>query len=593
VREETLLQSDSEIAALGQQARDLAVSVETVREETLLQSDTEIEELKLEARTLALSVEKSRLETLMESERATRNLNEELEQRVRALRQSNQTLQALIQTTPLAIITLDHQLRVTMWNPAAEVMFGWKESEVLGKPLPIVPPDQQKAFERSINYEFRPDKATAHELFLCHKTGALVDVSLWTAPVTDANDAIVGSLGLFVNMTERKSLEAQLRQAQKMEAVGRLAAGVAHDFNNLLTVILGYSELFLTELPADDPGREAMEQIHRAGERAASLTRQLLAFGRKQILAPVVLDFNSLVTEIEKMLARLIGADVELITTLQPGLGHVKVDPGQVEQIIINLAVNARDAMPTGGRLTIQTTNTVLSTAQVRQHGELAPGPYALLTVSDTGSGMDEATKARIFEPFFTTKETGKGTGLGLATVFGIVKQSGGFIEVDSTLGSGSSFRIYLPQIHEAAQLKEIELGLVKMPRGSETILLVEDEVRLRELAQLVLEAGGYKVLSVGNGAEAMQVCHEYAEVIHLLFTDVVMPKMSGRQLAEVLVPSRPSLKVLYMSGYTDDTMMRHGIQDAATNFLPKPFTPLALARKVREVLDGTAGRAP
>ena len=334
-----------------------------------------------------------------------------------------------------------------------------------------------------------------------------------------------------------------------------------------------------------------MEQIRKAGERAAALTRQLLAFGRKQILAPVVLDLNSLLTEIEKMLRRLIGADIELTTILQPGLGRVKVDPGQIEQIIMNLVVNARDAMPTGGRLTIQTHNTVLSELQVRQHPDLPPGPYTLLAVSDTGSGMDEATKARIFEPFFTTKEVGKGTGLGLATVFGIVKQSGGFIEVDSALGSGSTFRIYLPQIREATRLKEADHGLVKMPRGMETILLVEDEDGLRELAQLILEASGYKVLSTRNGGEAVQVCHEYADDIQLLFTDVVMPKMSGRQLTDLLVPSRPNMKVLYMSGYTDDTMVRHGIQDAGTNFLAKPFTPVALAQKVREVLDGTNGR--
>jgi two-component system, cell cycle sensor histidine kinase and response regulator CckA len=729
-REETLLQSDSEIAALGQQARDLAASVENVREETLLQSDTEIKGLKKQARNLALSVEKSRIETLMQSDMVTRKLNEELEQRVQSLRQANQTLQALIQTTPLAIITLDQRSHVTMWNSAAEQMFGWKECEVLGQPLPIVPADQKEAFVQSIHYEFRPEKATAHALRLCHKTGSLVHVNLWTAPVTDAGDAIVGSLGLFVNVTEnkrleeqsrraeeavrqsearkdailrvsldaiitmdhegmilsfnpaaerifgyaakeaigksvaelliplalrprhqeglasfmktgtglildkrvempglradgsefpaeltitripvdgpplftgflrditeRKCLEEQCRQSQKMEAVGQLAAGVAHDFNNLLTIIVGYSELLLCKLPVADPNRDPLGQIRKAAERAAGLTRQLLAFGRKQILAPVVLDLNSLMTEMDKILRRLIGEGIELKTVLQPALGPVKADPGQIEQIIMNLVINSRDAMPTGGLLTIQTGYTVLTEAQVRQHPETHRGPYTLLVVSDTGHGMDQATKTRIFEPFFTTKEVGKGTGLGLSTVFGIIKQSGGFIEVDSALGSGSTFRIYLPQIPEAtlnqSGREESEHGLVKMPRGAETILLVEDEGGMRDLAQLVLEASGYKVLSTRNGGEAVQVCHEYADAIHLLFTDVVMPKMSGRQLTDLLVPSRPSMKVLYMSGYTDDTMVRHGIQHAETNFLPKPFTPVALAQKVREVLDGTNG---
>jgi len=265
----------------------------------------------------------------------------------------------------------------------------------------------------------------------------------------------------------------------------------------------------------------------------------------------------------------------------------VKADPGQVEQIIINLVVNARDAMAQGGRLTIQTQDTVLSELQVRQNKELPSGPYTLLALSDTGCGMDAATKARIFEPFFTTKEVGKGTGLGLATVFGIVKQSGGFIEVESALGSGSTFRVYLPQIQEMVRPKRADAAQVKMPRGVETILLVEDEEGLRGLAQMVLEASGYKVLSARNGAEAVRICYEYADVIHLLFTDVVMPKMSGRQLTDLLSPSRPTMKVLYMSGYTDDTMVRHGILDAETNFLCKPFTPVVLAQKVREVLDG------
>jgi PAS domain S-box-containing protein len=512
-----------------------------------------------------------------------------------SLRQSNQTFQALIQAAPLAIITMDRHSHVTVWNAAAEQIFGWKDTEILGRPLPLVPEDEQEVFKTASLHASQVGVEKGREFRLLHKNGSLLDVNLWTAPVLDALGLIVGRMDLFVDVTERKSLEAQFRQSQKMEAVGQLAAGVAHDFNNLLSIILGYSELILAKLPAADPGREPLQQICNAADRAAALTRQLLAFGRKQILAPVVLDLNARVAELDKMLRRLIGEHIELRIVLQPVLGRVKADPGQVEQLIMNLVVNARDAMPTGGHLTIQTDNTALSELQILEHAELPPGPYALLTVSDTGTGMDEATKSRIFEPFFTTKEIGKGSGLGLATVFGIIKQSGGFIEVDSALGSGSTFRAYLPQIREATRLqgsshRNSTHSLANMPRGVETVLLVEDEDGLRELAQLILKASGYKVLSTRNGDEAVHVCQGYADVIHLLLTDVVMPKMSGRQLTDLLAPSRPSMKVLYMSGYTDDMMVRHGIQDEGTNFLPKPFTPAALTQKVRDVLDGTNG---
>ena len=407
-------------------------------------------------------------------------------------------------------------------------------------------------------------------------------------PLRGAAGEIVGAVNMVIDVTQTRQLESQLRQSQKMEAVGQLAAGVAHDFNNLLTIILGYSEIAINEMPAAGPGREHLTQIHRAGERATGLTRQLLAFGRKQILSPVVLDLNSLLTEIEIMLRRLIGADIELITILQADLGCVKVDAGQFEQVVINLAVNARDAMPTGGRLTIQTSNVILTELQNRQHMDLPAGSYALVEVSDTGRGMDGATKRHIFEPFFTTKEIGKGTGLGLATVFGIVKQSGGFVEVDSALGTGSTFRAYFPQIHEEHGFEEDDRFPVRLPKGSETILLVEDEDGLRELALLFLESRGYKVLSARSGGEAVQLAYEYEDAIHLLFTDVVMPMMSGRQLSDLLLLSRPSMKVLYMSGYTDDTMIRHGVHHGGSNFLSKPFTHSALAQKVREVLDGT-----
>jgi PAS domain S-box-containing protein len=512
-------------------------------------------------------------------------------------------LQLHIERMPLAYILFDADFRIKDWNSTAERIFGYTRDEMLGTGPPYekyVPsscwPEGEETRKR-----IRRGDMEAHSINEnLTKDGRTITCQWSNTPLMDDAGTFVGLLCLAQDITERKSLEDQFRQAQKMEAVGQLAAGVAHDFNNLLTVILGYSELFLSKLPsncdADRAAREPMVQIRRAGERAAGLTRQLLAFGRKQILAPVVLDLNALVTETEKLLQRLIGANTELTCNLQPGLGRVKADPGQVEQVIMNLVINARDAMPTGGRLTLQTSNIVLSESLARRHcGQNASHTdcnFTLLAVTDTGTGMDEATKAHIFEPFFTTKEVGKGTGLGLATVFGIVKQSGGFIEVESTAGSGSSFRIYLPQIDEAVRLKETNHDL-SMPRGKETILLVEDQDGVRDLARVILEECGYKVLSTQNGGEAVRVCYEFVDVIELLFTDVVMPKMSGRQLTDLLVPFRPNMKVLYMSGYTDDTMVRHGIQDVGMNFLAKPFTPLALTRKVREVLDGANQKAP
>jgi two-component system, cell cycle sensor histidine kinase and response regulator CckA len=513
------------------------------------------------------------------------------------LRISEQRFRNLVMALPAAVYTTDATGLITLFNEHAVELWGrrpelgkdrwcgsWKLLRSDGSPLPLdqCPMAVTLREGRGIRGE---------ELIIERPDGSRAHVLPHPEPLHGAAGEIVGAINMVLDITQMKELEDRFRQSQKMEAVGQLAGGVAHDFNNLLTVILGYSEIFLMRLPPGDPGREPMAQIRNAGLRAAALTRQLLIFGRKQILAPVVLDLNVLLHEIEKMLGRLIGEDVELATILEPELGRVKVDPGQIEQLIMNLVVNARDAMPTGGRLTIQTHNTKLSELQVRQNPDLLACPYAVIAVSDTGSGMDEMTKAHIFEPFFTTKEVGKGTGLGLATVFGIVKQSGGFIEVDSAPDAGSTFRVYFPQVGETVRLKDSNHDIVLMPKGGETILLVEDEDGLRELAQMVLTAGGYTVLSARNGGEAIQVCQDHAESIHLLFTDVVMPRMSGRELVELLTPSRPGMKVLYMSGYTDDTMVRHGIHEAETNFLFKPFTPIALAQKVREVLDGPDGQ--
>jgi two-component system, cell cycle sensor histidine kinase and response regulator CckA len=385
--------------------------------------------------------------------------------------------------------------------------------------------------------------------------------------------------------------EDHLRQSQKMEAVGRLAGGVAHDFNNLMTIVMGRSELLMTGLQEADPLRRNADEIKRTAERAVALTQQLLAFSRKQVLMPKVLDLNVVVANMDRMLRRLIGEDIDLVTVLGPALERVRADPGQLEQVIMNLAINARDAMPSGGKLTIETANVHLDLAYARKHAAVAPGPYVMLSVSDNGTGMDADTQSHIFEPFFTTKDQGKGTGLGLATVYGIVKQSGGYIWVYSEPGWGTTFKIYLPRIGDAAESPE-PVHPATQPRGSETILLVEDEDGVRELTREILAMNGYTVIAARHGAEALEVCQQYSGEIALILTDVVMPQMSGHALMERIKPVRPSLKVLYMSGYTDKAVVRHGMLAGDVAFLQKPFTPDTLARKVREALDSPAGPA-
>jgi two-component system cell cycle sensor histidine kinase/response regulator CckA len=504
-----------------------------------------------------------------------------------ALRETNQTLEAVVEASPLAMWVVDPDGTVKMWNPAAERIFGWRRDEALGHPLPIVAADHSEESRRIRERGLRGEAVVGVEVQRQRKDGARVEISESTAPMRDAGGAVLGVLAIAADITERKQLEAQLRQAQKLEALGGLAGGIAHDFNNLLTVIGGRSQIAAWDLPPDSKVRHHLDLITQTVERAAGLTRQLLAFSRKQVLEPRVLDLGETVTEMTPMLRRLIGEDLDLATASEPGLWRVKADPSQIEQVIMNLVVNARDAMPDGGRLTIETRNSELDETYAKVHAGVEPGSYVMLAVTDTGHGMDATVLAQIFQPFFTTKGPGRGTGLGLATVYGIVKQSGGHIWVYSEVGQGTSFKVYLPRVEEAVTV--VTAVPQRARRGTETILLTEDDDEVRTLARETLELSGYTVLEAANPADALRVAVQHSGVIHLLLTDVVMPGMNGRALADRLLALRPDLKVLFVSGYPASASGHHGVLDPGTAFLQKPFTPGSLARKVGEVLDAGA----
>ena len=499
------------------------------------------------------------------------------------VRESEARLRVLIEQLPAVLWTVDKNLRFTSAVGAGLARLGLKPNQIVGMSL-------TEYFE-TVDQNFAPiaahRRAVAGESMTFPLEWKDGSYACHVEPLRDASGKLQGAICMALDVTDRKKLEEQFRQAQKMEAVGRLAGGIAHDFNNLLMVIQGYADLLADRLPAGDPLRRNAEQIQTSAQRAASLTQQLLAFSRKQILAPKVLNVQTVVADMEKMLRRLIGEDIELQTSSAPDLWLVKADRSQIEQVVMNLAVNARDAMPRGGRLMIETANIEFDSTLAHPPAVLEPGKYVMLAVTDNGSGMDATTQAHIFEPFFTTKEKGKGTGLGLATVYGVVKQSGGYVWVYSEPGHGTTFKVYLPRIEDevTANGNDRDADARSLPRGSEVVLLVEDEAGVRELAREYLEMCGYTVIEASDGHTAIELAAMHAGPIHLLMTDVVMPGIGGRELAERVTSLRPSIKVLYMSGYTDQAVVHQGVLDTNAVLLQKPFTLAALASKLREIL--------
>jgi len=504
------------------------------------------------------------------------------------LKESEERYRIIFEGASEGILVADMETRRFRYcNPAICGMLGYSEEELIGLCVTdIHPKESLDHVLAEFEAQARGDKVLAPSLPCLRKDGSVVFADVQTtAAVIDGREC---NVGFFTDVTQRRQIEAQLRQTQKMEAIGTLAGGVAHDFNNILTTIIGYADLMLMDIDTDKPLTEEIEEIKIAGERAAALTRQLLAFSRKQIVEPKIMDLNKLLTGIEKMLVRLIGEDIEILMIQEPALWKVEIDPGQMEQVIMNLAVNAKDAMPSGGKLTIETVNMDLNDNYFDEHGivEKQPGSYVVLTVSDTGIGMDKGVQEHIFDPFYTTKEKGKGTGLGLSTIYGIVKQNNGFIWVYSEPGQGSTFKIYLPKVKRDVKEEEKGQTTVENLSGSETVLIVEDDTSIRKLAQKSLQPHGYRVLVAENGEDALKISKEHEGTIDLIITDVVMPKMGGKETADRLQALHPQMKVIYMSGYTDNAIVRHGVLASGLNFLEKPFSPRALARKVREVLD-------
>ncbi len=506
------------------------------------------------------------------------------------LDQERQLLSTVVNKTAENVIITDADGTIVYVNQAFEHTTGYTRAEAVGhNPRLLKSGYQPPEFYDQMWATIKNGRVWHGRFINQKKDGAYYTEDATITPVTDSSGQIVNFVAVKRDISIELQREAQYQQAQKMEAIGRLAGGVAHDFNNLLTVITGYAEIsLLNQTDANDPLQKNLKEIVKASERAANLTRQLLAFSRKQVIQPVLLNLNDSISDISKMLQRLIGEDIELVTLPDKDLDTVKADPGQIEQVLMNLAINSRDAMLHGGKLTIETANVYLDQAYASQHIDVKPGPYVLLAISDTGTGMDAETQARIFEPFFTTKDKEKGTGLGLATVYGIVKQNNGHIWVYSEPGRGTTFKVYLPQFRRAAVPANLRLPTQPVTGGTETILVVEDEAPVRKLVYYTLQEKGYTILEAENGPDAVQLCQQHLEPIHLLLTDVVMPGgLVGSQLTRALLLLHPEMKVLYMSGYPDKSIIHHGILADGNAFLQKPFTPTSLTRKVRAVLDG------
>ena len=509
----------------------------------------------------------------------------------KALRENELRLTGIVNSAMDAIISVDKDQKIVLFNAAAERIFGCPAAEAIGQSIDRLIPQGFRDVHQQHIRNFGETGVTSRSmgslatLIGLRSSGEEFPIEASISQIQVAGEKLFTVI--LRDITERKQLEDQFRQAQKMEAVGRLAGGVAHDFNNMLTAIIGYSQLIKAQLGNSSELRHDIEEIEKAGQRAAGLTAQLLAFSRKQVLQPKVLDLNDVISDVDNMLRRLIGEDIELITIPTPRLGHVRADPGQVEQILLNLAVNSRDAMPRGGKLTIETANVVLDEFYASSHADVLPGRYVMMAVSDNGHGLDAETRTHIFEPFFTTKEQGKGTGLGLSTVFGIVKQSGGHIWVYSEPGHGATFKIYLPRVDEPADLAPEHAETVESLFGSETIMVVEDDKAVRRFTRVALEKYGYTVLEASSGAQALEAFGPLATAIDLVMTDVIMGGMSGPELVVQLQELHPDVRVLYVSGYTEEATIHHGVFTEGIAFLQKPFAPDGLVRKIREVLDG------
>jgi PAS domain S-box-containing protein len=502
------------------------------------------------------------------------------------LRAAHRRLEELVAGAPLAIIVHDNDLNVLMWNEAAVEMFQWSAEEVLGNALPTIPPEEVEALNAMRVRERRGESIRASNQRRRRKDGTVLDVQISTAPLRDRDGAVIGVIGMVADVSEQRRLETQLRMAQKMEAVGLLAGGVAHDFNNLLTAIKGFASLLHMALPPGEESAEFADEIGKAADRAAALTAQLLAFSRRQLLRPEPIDLNERVRGLERMLGLLVSEGGELSLELDPSLGLVLADPGQLEQVILNLAVNARDAIAShvAGRITIATSNVTLREEFTGWRVAPAPGDYVRLDVRDNGVGMDAVTQARIFDPFFTTKAAGQGTGLGLATVYGIAKQSGGYVWVKSALAQGSTFSLFLPRAIAAP--RKTAIASLADGRTDELVLLVEDEDGVRRVARRALEVHGFRVLEAANGAEALAIAGQHP--VRLLLTDVMMPDLLGPDVAAAVHQILPGLPVLYMSGHADE-VVREGLLDPSVPFLAKPFTPSQLVQRVRQVLDAAA----